>query len=116
MARRSSSPLPEAPRAGGDAIAELIREIVRDEVRRAMAAMERPASDEFMSTGAAAAFASVAGGTIRRWIREGKLAGHKAGRVVRVKRADLERLLGEGARPDEDREHTPEEMARRDFG
>jgi excisionase family DNA binding protein len=57
--------------------------------------------------------ASVAEGTIRRWIREGKLVGHKAGRVVRVKRADLEALLRAGGRRDE---ASPEELARRAFG
>jgi excisionase family DNA binding protein len=84
-----------------------IRELVRVEVRRALADVTRP--DEYLSTRGAAAFADVAPGTIRRWIREGRLAGHRAGRVVRVKRADLERLLREGGRRDEDL--TPEALA-----
>lgn len=92
---------------------DLIADVVREEVKRALADVMRP--DEYLSTRRAAAFAEVAPGTVRRWIREGRLVGHKAGRVVRVKRSDLEDMLKVGSRPHAN-DATPEEMARRDFG
>lgn len=49
--------------------------------------------DEYLSTEAAARFADVAVGTIRRWVRESRLPEHRAGRRVRVRRSELERLL-----------------------
>ncbi len=91
---------------------ELVRRIVREEVGPLLADAARV--DEFLSTRAAARFADVATGTIRRWIREGRLVGHRAGRVVRVRRADLESLLREGRRKTP--ELTPEQRALRDFG
>lgn len=91
---------------------ELIRNIVRDEVRRAVA--ELAPRDEYLSTEAASALASVHPDTVRRWIREGKLGEHRAGRELRIGRADLERLLRTGGRRTEDL--SPEEMAVRDFG
>lgn len=91
---------------------ELIAGIVREEVAKALAKTTAP--DEYLSTRGAAELAGVADGTIRRWIREGRLTGHRAGRVVRIKRADVERLLA-GDRRDA-REPSPEELARRQFG
>ena len=79
---------------------ELIAELVRDEVRRALG--DAPKHDEFLSTPAAAQVADVAQGTIRRWVREGRLEAHRAGRVVRVRRADLERVLRDGGKPTSD--------------
>ena len=90
---------------------ELIRGIVREELDRALA--DAKPTDDYLSTKAAATLASVAEGTIRRWIREGRITGHRAGRVLRLRRSDLEGLLHED-RPE--REISPEEMARRDFG
>jgi excisionase family DNA binding protein len=61
----------------------------------------------------AARAASVSPATIRKWISEGRLPRHAAGRVWRVRRSDLEKLLGtptEIARPTE----TPEVLALRD--
>ena len=89
---------------------QLVRSIVRDELAKA-----KPANDvtEFLSTTEAAEFASVAPGTIRRWIREGKLRDHRAGRLVRVLRTDLEKLLKEPWQVDS---LTPEQRARREFG
>lgn len=91
---------------------ELIAGIVRDEVARALAELRAPA--EYLSTADAAALAAVAEGTIRRWIREGRIAEHRAGRHVRVRRDDLEALLAGGARRPVD--DSPEARARRDFG
>ena len=88
------------------------RRLVRDLVRAELEAARAPA--EFLSVQRAAEVADVAAGTIRRWIREGRIEGHRAGRVLRVKRADLEALLAAGGA----RRHelTPEELADRAFG
>jgi excisionase family DNA binding protein len=90
----------------------LIAEVVREEIARAFPMSTH--HDEYLSTVDAGALAGVAAGTIRRWIREGRLAGHRAGRLVRVRLADLERLLSDGHR--RATEMSPEELARRDFG
>ncbi len=92
-----------------------IRSIVRDELAKATAAAK---PDEYLSTRAAAELADVAAETIRRWVRIGKLAEHRAGRCVRVSRADLERMLREGSRrvANADPRLTPEQIADRDFG
>jgi excisionase family DNA binding protein len=87
-----------------------IRELVRDELRK----LASPPADEYMSTHDAAKLADVARGTIRRWVKSGKLPGHWAGRLVRVKRADLERLLRDG-KPRND-SSTPEQRASRKYG
>lgn len=91
---------------------ELIATVVREEMAKAHAQATEP--DEYLSTNEAGAVAKVAPGTIRRWIREGRLVGHRAGRVVRVRRADLEQLLRAGGLSHA--ELSPEELARRDFG
>lgn len=93
------------------ALRETIRKIVREEVEAALADIATPT--EFLSTGEAAELARVAPGTIRRWIREHRLEQHRAGREVRVKRADVEQLLRSGKRPANDL--TPEQQAERDF-
>ena len=98
-----------------ESMRETIRAIVRDEVDRALAAHAVPA--EYLSTGEAAELARVAPGTIRRWIREHRLEQHRAGREVRVRRAELENLLRSGRRPANDAtDLTPEQQALRDFG
>jgi excisionase family DNA binding protein len=51
---------------------------------------------EYLSTKEVAAAAGVAQGTVRRWIREGKLRSCQAGRSVRVKRSDLENFMCRG--------------------
>lgn len=87
----------------------LIAEVVREELARAAA---RP--EEYLSTREAADTARVAPGTVRRWIREGRLTGQHAGRTIRVKRSDLEAFLRSGPGPSNDL--SPEALARRDFG
>jgi excisionase family DNA binding protein len=98
-----------------DAMRALIRETFRDEIRIEVARQlaERETPTEFLSTRHAAEHADVAEGTIRRWIREQKLEGHRAGRHVRVKRADLDALMRVQRA---ERELSPEEWARREFG
>lgn len=87
----------------------LIAEVVREEVARALAARDRP--DDYLSPRAAGALAKVAPATVRRWIREGRIAGHRAGSRLRVLRSDLEQLLRSGGA-----ELSPEALAARDFG
>lgn len=82
---------------------------------RELGIMERPQPDEYLSTKDAAGIAGVAAVTIRRWVKGGKLREHRAGRLMRVKRADLERLLREGYVRNDD-SLTPEQMARRKYG
>ncbi len=90
----------------------LIVSVIRDEVRRAV--NDAVKADEFLSTTAAADVADVAPATIRRWVSEGKLTRHQAGRVIRVSRAELEQLLRDsGASNDE---LTPEQLADKAFG
>ncbi len=89
----------------------LVIEVVREELQHA------PSRDRYLATNDAAALASVAEGTIRRWVREGRLPGHRAGRVLRVRASDLEALLAKGIRAKPPTATmTPEQLARRDFG
>jgi excisionase family DNA binding protein len=77
---------------------QMIRSIVREELAKA-----RPVAPiEFLSTTEAASVAKVAPGTVRRWVKTGRLTRHQAGRVLRVSRAELENMLRDGgARNDE---------------
>lgn len=84
-----------------------IRRIVREELQRASADHV-----DYLTTRDAAAVAKVAEGTIRRWIRSGRLPTHRAGRVMRVRRTDLVELLKRSESPG----MSPEAMAARDFG
>lgn len=97
-----------------DTLRDAIAAIVREEVAK-LAPKGAPA-DDYLTVGAAAELASVAPGTVRRWVREGQLTEHRAGRTLRVKRRDLERLLAAPASTRRAREETPEQMARRKFG
>lgn len=79
------------------AFRELVRDVVREEIR---AALEKPgpppsanANGDYLSVGEAARVAGVAEGTIRSWCRQGRLVPYRAGRVYRVKRGDLEMFL-----------------------
>ena len=53
-------------------------------VDAARAPQPAPAA-EYLTTTDAATVASVNEGTIRRWVRAGKLRGYRAGRVLRVR-------------------------------
>lgn len=103
-------------------LAELLRawitDVARAEVAKALDARSKP--NEYLPTREAADFARVSTGTIRRWIREGRLEKLGAGREIRVRRDQLEQLMsgGEGrrkrisvARPKRDRRLSPEEEA-----
>jgi excisionase family DNA binding protein len=90
-------------------LVEVAREVLREELAK------MPRREEFLSTAKAAAHAQVAAGTIRRWIRERRLVGYRAGRQVRVRREDLDKLLRSGPSVNAN-QLTPEQLARRDFG
>jgi excisionase family DNA binding protein len=64
-----------------EALRTSIREIVRDEVRAALATL-RPADARNLTSAEAAELARVGQGTIRRWIREGRLPCQRAGRKI----------------------------------
>lgn len=85
-----------------------IRRIVREEVRAALAdaAASQPArntttaSSEYLSVSEAANVARLHHGTIREWIKDGSLKACRAGRVYRIRRADLDvRLAASVAEP-----------------
>jgi excisionase family DNA binding protein len=48
---------------------------------------------KYISTARAASLAGVTPSTIREWVKQGKLRGYRAGRLVRVSRAELEFFL-----------------------
>ena len=98
-----------------DAALASLRALIAQLVEEALAQRAAvAANDEYLSPEQAASVARVSPATVRRWVREGKLPGHHAGRRVRVKRSELESLMREGPR---DRTGlTPEQMALRDFG
>lgn len=100
-----------------DDLTEGLRLLIADAVRRELAKQARPAAadDEYLSTARAAAYANVAPGTLRRWIRERKLEPYGAGRQLRVKRAELDALLVAGGRRVRRVEETPEAKADREF-
>lgn len=77
-----------------DALREMIREVVRDE----LAKLQRPETGASRLTVAEAAeLARVTPGCVRRWIRSGRLASTGAGKLLRVQRVDIDVLLHGGA-------------------
>jgi len=81
-----------------DLIRDVVREVVRDEFRDRRNTSAAPVSEEaYLSVTKAARLADVAPGTVRKWIRQGRLTGKYAGRVIRVSRLELERFLAKEA-------------------
>jgi excisionase family DNA binding protein len=76
-----------------EALRPLVAKLVAEELERRAAAPAAPAADEYLTAAAAGAVASVAPGTIRRWVAEGRLAGHGTARALRIRRADLDAFL-----------------------
>lgn len=70
-----------------------VREAVRLEVREALAAMQPASAGDYLSVKEAATLAGVSPDSIRSWIQTGKLPRHNAGRVLRVRRDELEQFL-----------------------
>lgn len=82
------------------AIRDAVRDVVREEIetlRRTMESSAAPtanrSANEYLSIADAAEFVGVHPATVRGWINEGRLRGHRAGRHHRVKRAELELFL-----------------------
>lgn len=78
-----------------NALRSLIRDEVRAVVREELAKLElgRPVAQEFLSPETAATLTETSASTIRSWLREGRLRTYHAGRLVRVRRDELEALL-----------------------
>lgn len=85
-----------------DMMRSIVRDVVREEIHKALATTVTrngradADGDGFMSIAKAAAFADIAPGTLRRWIREGRVTATRAGRDLRVTRAELMRFLSSG--------------------
>jgi excisionase family DNA binding protein len=91
---------------------ELFRTLVREEffplfrMLHDLLGRLRPTAlttDEFLSVSEAAKVAHVGESTLRGWIRSGRLRAGRAGRLVRIRRADLSALITESRqeeRPD----------------
>jgi excisionase family DNA binding protein len=95
-----------------------LRDIIRDEVRTAIRqelGKKPAAAGEFVSVTKAAQIASVSPQTIRVWMKAGKLRGYNAGRVLRVRRQELEDFLAAGPSPASTTDLSPEELADRRF-
>ena len=79
-----------------------MRAVVREEVREALrvestkdpGGSDAGGHDEYLSTADAAKYAHLSGKTIRCWIAAGKLRGYRAGRLLRIKRSELDLLMG----------------------
>ncbi len=97
-----------------DTLTAALRPIVDKLVEEKLAKLTKV--EEYLTAQDAAQLADVNPGTIRRWVREGKLTEHRAGAHVRVSRADLERMLRTGTRRVANAELTVEERVRRKFG
>lgn len=100
-----------------DALEEMIRAMVdaRVDARLAELGVTQPA--EFLTVDESAALAKVSPSTVRRWIRTGQVAADRAGRIVRIRRADLDVFLRSGRRAvDADAGLSVEALVRRDFG
>lgn len=84
---------------------DIVREVVRSEIRAALMEQharsnlrQRSTSDGYFSIAKAAEFADVAPGTLRRWIRSGRLPTLRAGRVYRIARGELVDFLAREGR------------------
>jgi excisionase family DNA binding protein len=86
----------------------MLRSIVREEIRAALAEQrgepirQLAGGDAYLSITKAARLTDVAPGTVRTWIRRGRLPAKRAGRVFRIGRSDLEAFLTRcaGGEPD----------------
>jgi excisionase family DNA binding protein len=97
--------MPQA--AEHETLESLVRRIVREEI----AASATAAQTELLSTAEAAGLAKVAPDTVRRWVREGRIEALEAGRELRFRRADIDKLLrGTHRRGPVERVRTPEEI------
>jgi excisionase family DNA binding protein len=91
---------------------DALRALIKDCLREVLAESRAPVAEGYLSVNQAAELAAVTAGTIRDWVRAGRLPRFVAGRHLRVKRADLEALLAGGGRRDLP---DPEQAALADF-
>ena len=84
---------------------EVLRTLVRDEVRRVLREEALPRerepdhADEFMTVKGAAAMARVSIGTVRSWISKGLIRVYGEGRVLRVRRDEFVAAIQHGHEP-----------------
>jgi len=103
--RRVDPPAPRGTEPGlRPSLEELFRTLVHEELRPFVHMLhdllERlgraaQASYEFLSVAKAAKIAQVGESTLRAWIKSGRLRAGRAGRLVRIRRADLSALITE---------------------
>lgn len=89
-------------------VRESVRDVLREESLDRRNAAPAEQMGEYISVAKAARLADVASGTIRTWIRKGRLTPKRAGRVLRIKRSELEDFLcgkATGPRGDAIRHH-----------
>jgi excisionase family DNA binding protein len=109
----------------GATVDALVRALVREELQPALDLLRRIAErlahaeqgggGEFLSVPEAAQVARVGESTIRVWIRVGRLRAGRAGRLVRIKRADLAELIA-AAHSEPEAIDSPEDQAAQILG
>lgn len=97
--------------AFGALVERAVEKAVRKVLRTEPAIAEGDAS--WVPTAQLAKAYTIGQGTIRRWIREGKIDAMQVGRSLRVNRASFERVLAM-PRPAVEKTPSPEELADRD--
>lgn len=81
------------------AIKDALREVVREELAKS----QRPSAEpEFLTLDAAADRAACSKGTVRGWLKNGALKSYGVGRIVRIRRLELDELLTKGEREDDE--------------
>ncbi len=85
-----------------DAFRALVRDVVRSELPEILRQLRVTQADanadpgRYLTMREAGRFASVAAGTVRRWVRDGQLPGYGSGRLSRVKLGELDAFLVAG--------------------
>jgi excisionase family DNA binding protein len=99
-----------------------VADIVRTELKIQLAGIvpsPKAPPSPYMTTAEAGEYARVSSATIRRWIRDGRLQAHGAGREIRVRLDDIVEALRPNARNRKrgrvERKLSPEEQADVDF-
>lgn len=92
------------------ALRELLRDELRTVIRQELGNKPATAGD-YLSVAEAARIAAVQGQTIRAWIRGGKLREYKAGRVLRVRKLELEAFLANGSARSTPADLSPEQLS-----
>lgn len=95
-----------------ESIRAAVREVIQDELRplvEDLKRLARPTEDELLRYDQAAKLAKVCAGTIRAWVRQGRLKRYGSGRVPLVRRVELLELRP--AEPDTGPGLDPEEAA-----